>query len=186
MRHRRLCYLSAALPPSIHDQCVRHCRLCHLSAALPPIIHGSIYNLRPMLLVCGVAARRSFRLNLQSFAWSRQFRAMGKRAAEPTTTAASAKTTSSSQKTLQPDEAAASLRRLGHISDDQIHDGPAFVETPATPTAKKCRSGEPAGDEAQNTSSPMSDRQTLAFKSQLRMGYLKIVLHRRLLTLIAR
>ena len=97
-----------------------------------------------MLLVCGVAAPRSFRLNLQSFAWSRQFRAMGK----------------------------PSLRRVGHISDDQIHDGPAFVEIPETPTAKKSRIGEPAGDEAQNISSPMSDRQTLRFQEPAAHGLL--------------
>ena len=111
---------------------------------------------------------------------------MGKRAAEPNTMAASATTTSSSQNTLQPNEAAASLRRLGHISDDQIHDSPAFVDGPATPTAKKCRIGEPVGDENQITSSPMSDIRLFAFQRQLRVGYLTTVLHHRLLTLIAR
>ena len=158
MRHRRLCYLSAALPPSIHDQCVRHCRLCHLSAALPPIIHGSIYNLRPMLLVCGVAAPRSFRLNLQSFAWSRQFRAIGK----------------------------PSLRRVGHISDDQIHDGPAFVEIPETPTAKKVALVSLQVTKLKTYHHPCQTGRLFAFKSQLRMGYLTTVLHRRLLTPIAR
>ena len=182
MRHRRLCYLSAALPPSIHDQCVRHCRLCHLSAALP----RSIYNLRPMLLVCGVAAPRSFRLNLQSFAWSRQFRAMGKRAAEPNTMAASAATTSSSQKALQPNEAAASLRRLGHISDDQIHDSPTFVDGPATPTAKNVALVSLYVTKLKLHHHPCQTCRLFAFKSQLRMRYLTIVLHRRLLTLIAR
>ena len=148
MRHRRLCYLSAALPPIIHDQCVRHCRL----------YATCLRHCRPMLLVCGVAAPRSFRLNLQSFAWSRQFRAMGK----------------------------PSLRRVGHISDDQIHDGPAFVEIPETPTAKKVALVSLQVTKLKTHHHPCQTGRLFAFKSQLRMGYLTIVLHRRLLTLIAR